>query len=347
MSINRETDIDGVSIMDVDYLQHALAGTAKVSEIARRDMFTPEAARGNHNSLWTTMASCIRVITRTFRTSNKSIQVFELEIRDVWYLFILAAKSIDAHHPAQDRLTRLILWARELGALTRLLKPAQTSQMMEEGDDVQGFAEAKNEAQGRKGHDILVQDAVTTDGRIWVDLPFMVQDIQDGWKNAMGSSTSSEHRCNLAAAIARLAGLGVRDEAFSGCGLDIMTQALETSSSADSRSSVNDRVEPDPAITAEAPLTVLQFLAVVQIWLRYSGDKILQLSVSNHPCSEPGWNTGASSPGQLARDAGVDSAGFSQVRFLFWKKRISDLKESEDEAVKEMATACSNIMTVL
>ncbi|KAK0510705.1 hypothetical protein JMJ35_007137 [Cladonia borealis] len=274
--------------MDVDYLQHALAGTAKVSEIARRDIDS-----------------------------------------DVWYLFILAAKSIDAHHPAQDRLTRLILWARELGALTRGLKRAQTSQIMEEEGDVQDFAEAKNEAQGGKGHDIVVQDAVTTHGRIWLDLPFMVQDIQDAWNNAMGSSTSSEHR------------------SFSGCGLDIMTQALETSSSADSRSSVNDRVEPDPFITAAKPLTVLQLLAVVQIWLRYSGDKILQLGVSNHPCSEPGWNTGASSPGQLARDAGVDSAGFSQARFLFWKKRISDLKESEDEAVKEMATACSNIMTVL
>ena len=333
--------------MDVNQLQKALAGTKKVSEIARRDMFAREAAGGDHNSLWTTMTSCIRVITSTYRRSDKPVQLFEVEIRDVWYLFILAAKSIDAHHPAQDRLTRLILWARELGVLTRTLKPSQVLQPVQEGDDGEGFLGAKNEGQSREGDELLVQEAVTKDGRIWLDLPFMVQDVQDAWKNAMGFSTSSEHRCNLAAAIARLAGLGVCDEAFSGCGLDIMSQALEMPRTADRQPSVTDQVEPDRANEAEGPLPILQLLAVAQIWLRYSGDKMLQLSVANHPCSDSGWNNGASLSGQLARDAGVSTAGFSQGRFLFWRKRLSDLMKTEDEAVKEMTTACFNNMTWL
>ena len=84
MTVHRDTNIDGVSNVDVNQFQHALAGTAKVTEIALLDMFVPEAARGNHNSLWTTMASCNRVTTRTFRMSNKSIHNFDLEIRDVW-----------------------------------------------------------------------------------------------------------------------------------------------------------------------------------------------------------------------------------------------------------------------
>lgn len=335
--------------MDVDELQRALAGTAKVSEIARRDMFAREAAGGDHNSLWRTMASCIRVITSTYRRSGKPIQLFEAEIRDVWYLFILAAKNIEAHHPAQDRLTRLILWARELGVLTRTLKPLQVLRPMEEDHDGEGFVGAENEAQAQEDDETLVQEAVTKDGRIWLDLPFMVQDVQDAWRNAMGVSTSSEQRSNLAAAIARLAGLGVCNEAFSGCGLDIMSQALEMPRSADRRSSLIDQGESDRAIETEAegPLSTLQLLALVQIWLRYSGDKLLQLSVAVHPCSDSAWNNGASLFGPLARDAGVGTAGFSQGRFLFWKKRLSDLMETEDEAVNEMTTACFNNMTAL
>ena len=145
------------------------------------------------------------------------------------------------------------------------------SQLMADEVDGKGSAEAKSEAQGRKGDDLVVQDAVITDGRIWVDLPFMVQDIQNAWKNVMILSTSFEHRCNLAAAIGRLAGLGIRDEAFNGCGLDIMRQALEMPRSADPRLSVDDQVESDHAVTAEAPLTVLQLFLVVQILLHYWG----------------------------------------------------------------------------
>jgi hypothetical protein len=45
----------------------------------------------------------------------------------------------------------------------------------------------------------------------------------------MHPSQSMTQRCNFTAAIARLAGLGVRDEAFSSCELAIMSLALETS----------------------------------------------------------------------------------------------------------------------
>jgi hypothetical protein len=209
----------------------------------------------------------------------------------------LAAKNIDAHHPAQDRLTRLVLWARELDVLRR----------------------------GMKGD---VQEAVTADGHIWIDLPFMVLDVQEAWNSVMLPSESIAQRCNLAAAVARLAGLGVPDEAFSGCGLAVMSLALETLS------------DQDGSIQ-----TGLRLLPVVQIWLHYAGDKLLRLSIANHPTDESAWcaEVGLSYRG-LAHAAGIETVGFSQERFLFWKNRLSELKESDDEAVKEVAGACSKII---
>ncbi|XXG94411.1 hypothetical protein Hte_000667 [Hypoxylon texense] len=184
--------------MDDSSLQQAIAGIAKVSEIARRDMFEPEAMRGNDNTLWQTMVSCIRALSRRYVMSDHPIQFFEAEIHDAWYLFARASSSIDADHPAQDRLVRLILWARELGTLHRTARSRE------------------------------YEDAVTGQGRIWCDLPFFVPDIQDAWKKTMNPTVPVAHRYNLAAGIARLASLRVCNDAFAECGLEIMKDALET-----------------------------------------------------------------------------------------------------------------------
>jgi hypothetical protein len=285
--------------MDSSQLQKTLTSIARVSSIARRDMFIPEAARGNDNTLWSTMAGTIQVLSHSYTMAQPDtpIQIYEQEIRDTWYLFILAAKNIDAHHPAQDRLTRLVLWARELDVLRR----------------------------GMKGHE---QEAVTADGRIWIDLPFMVLDVQEAWNSVMLPTESIAQRCNFAAAVARLAGLGVLDEAFSGCGLAVMGLALETLS------------DQDGSIQ-----TGLRLLPVVQIWLHYAGDKLLRLSIANYPTDESAWcaEVGLSYRG-LVREAGIETVGFSQERFIFWKSRLSELKESDDEAMKGVAGACSNII---
>ncbi|KAH7377969.1 hypothetical protein BKA64DRAFT_750382 [Cadophora sp. MPI-SDFR-AT-0126] len=285
--------------MNPPTLQGALASTQRVSQIARTTMFIPEASRGNDNTLWVTMSSCIRGLTHSLSFTNpvKPMELIELEIRDVWYLFTLSAKNIDADHPAQDRLIWIVLAARELGPVRRQIAV----------DEAGPF-----------------EEAVTSDaGRIWVDLPFMVQDLRDAWT---GSIDDPNQRLNLASSIARLAGLGVCEEAYSVCGLDIMSQALE-----------------GPEHIAGGTIDVFELFRLVQIWLRYAGDKLLRLCLANHSGNEANWRREHSS----AQLPGKVTQGFNRDRFLAWKSKLQILREESDGSLKELATACSNNIEIV
>ncbi|KAI4866291.1 hypothetical protein F4820DRAFT_417724 [Hypoxylon rubiginosum] len=284
--------------MDNSSLQQTIASIVRVSEIARRDMFEPEAMRGNDNTLWQTMGSCIRALSRRYVVSDHPIQFFEAEIHDAWYLFTRASSSIDADHPAQDRLVRLILWARELGVLHRMANGGES------------------------------QDAVTSQGRIWSDLPFFVPDVQDVWKKTMSPTVPTAHRYNLAAGIARLASLRLCDDAFAECGLEIMKDALET-----------------PQELSSSACLLLFGLA--HVWLRYAGDQVLLLSLAHLPV-HGGWESEASARpiGPLAQDAGIDEEGFSKARFVFWKERLIVLRmEPADEI--EVISQCASMITFI
>ncbi|KAI6093549.1 hypothetical protein F4821DRAFT_220876 [Hypoxylon rubiginosum] len=284
--------------MEGPNLQQAISGIAKVSEIARRDMFEPEAMRGNDNTLWQTMGSCIRALSRRFIISDHPIEFFEAEIHDAWYLFARASASIDADHPAQDRLVRLVLWARELGVLQRTAKSGES------------------------------QNAITSHGRIWSDLPFFVLDVQDAWKRTMSPTSPAVHRYNLAAGIARLASLKICNDAFAECGLEVMKDALET----------------PQELSSSACLLLFQ---LVHVWLRYAGDQLLLLSLARLPVYG-GWKFEADgqSIGPLARAAGVDEGGFSKARFIFWKERLVLLRmEPADEI--EIISQCAGIITFI
>ena len=258
-----------------------------------------------------------------YTQSDNSIKLYEWDIHDIWYQFVQAAKNINADHPAQDRLTRLIVWASELGALTRTRKRLQVSQIEEAEGEVK--EERKEGAQERENHEMVVQEAMTTDGRIWTDLPFLIHDIRFAWNEVMDPSVPAAHRHNLAAAIARLAGLGVRDDALSGCGLHVMCETLETR-----RKLISAALE-----AKQVSLTVMQLLPAANAWLLYAGHKLLRLS--DKPYNGSAWSAEASTPGELARSAGVDSADFSRARYLFWKRRLEELGQCDEEEVKKEA----------
>lgn len=255
---------------------------------------------------WVTLGSGIRHLAYGYTLDGlgSPVQRYEREIHNTWDLFILAAKNTEASHPAQDRLTNLVLRAKELGVLTR-------------GDG--------NE------------ECVTKDGRIWIDLPFMVLDFQDDWKRMLSPSASPSERCNFAAAIARFAGLGVLNDAFSACGLTVMCLALETPEDRDDRNQSMG----------------FKLLPVVQMFLRYSGDKMLRLSIANHPSDASAWyrQDSSLSEGELARASGMESAGFSLERFRFWKTKLSalslSLEGSDDEALWGVAGACSRNIDIV
>ncbi|KAI1779745.1 hypothetical protein F4818DRAFT_453728 [Hypoxylon cercidicola] len=243
--------------MEDSNLQRAIASIAKVSEIARRDMFEPESnARerqyplGDHGQL---------------HPGSES---------KIWHYFFAQA---------QDRLVRIVLWARELGVLH---KTAQSGES---------------------------QPVITSQGRIWSDLPFFVPDVQEAWKKTMRPDSPISHRYNLAAGIARLASLRVCNNAFAECGLEVMKDALET----------------PQELSSSACLLLFQ---PVYIWLRYAGDQLLLLSLARLP-AHGGWasEAGAHPIGSLAQDAGIEG-GFSKARFIFWKERLVVLRmEPADE----------------
>jgi hypothetical protein len=104
---------------------------------------------------------------------------YELDMHELWYWVAQAARCIAADHPAQDRLVAQVQHARDMGNLSR-----------------------KNEV----GEEEV---ATTSDGNIWSDLPFLVEEVQSAWK-ASSTFPPVEHH-NLSAFVARLASVGVRD----------------------------------------------------------------------------------------------------------------------------------------
>ncbi|OTB06358.1 hypothetical protein M426DRAFT_319094 [Hypoxylon sp. CI-4A] len=282
--------------MDEASIERAIAGVTKMSEMARRDMFEPEALRGNDNTLWETMGSSIRALSLRYVKSDLPIRYFEAEIHDTWYLFARAAQSIDADHPAQDRLVRLILWAKELGTLQRA----------QDGES---------------------QTAVTSQGRIWSDLPFFVPDVQQAWKTVISEPAPPSYRYNLAAGIARLASIRVCSDAFAHCGLEVMREALE--------------IPREPLSFASH----VEF-QILQVWIRYAGDQLLRLSLAGSPADgRRAWALDPNGPpiGPLAQQAGINQEGFSRARFVFWKERLTALKmEPKDEIV--VVSECANMI---
>ncbi|KAJ8109630.1 hypothetical protein ONZ43_g6079 [Nemania bipapillata] len=295
----------------------SLASRQTMSEIACRDMFEPEAiSAGNDNTLWKTMESSARVLSCRFMATGHPTEFFETELRNIWCMFTLAAQNIDAHHPAQDRLLRIILCVRDRGVLQRGTKAIAISTGEENPVPLK--------------HETQVAD--TSQGRIWADLPFLVQDMRAAWKKLMEPSASFAKCCNLTAAIARLAGLGLCDHAFSQCGLEIMKQALET--------------QPTSPPSSSSSSAIGENMALVEIWLCYARDELLRLCFAGFAHNDPLWALdGQQSVGPLAREAGIDAvAGFSQERFSLWKGRLVSMKAKmgDDTSVE---ARCAHMIT--
>lgn len=242
----------------------------------------------------------------------------------MWYALIQSASYIEPQHPAQDRLVRLVLQARELGVLKRMRKTVVDEKETE------------------------VEEAITSDGRMWCDLPFLVGDLKIAWEETMVSGVSTWKRENLAAFIAKLAGLGVCDDKLTGCGLSVMREALEFDRDlVPSIPPSPSTLEPESDLEVEdiftgdevKQLTTLDFMPIVKLWLQYAGSKMSRLSDINF---ESG--TWQSQPGHLAIMAGISESGFSKRRFVFWRKRMEELKWCDEEAVWEQASQCVEMM---
>ncbi|KAF2971386.1 hypothetical protein GQX73_g2254 [Xylaria multiplex] len=294
-----------------------------------QDEVDAEARSGNDNALYIAIYNSTHTINRVFTGTNTPIEYFEDQIHKIWYTFIASAQNINAHHPAQDRLLRMITSAQKHGILCKVKNPKRSIIPEEPGTG----GPSTRQLREIEGLDV----AETSQGRIWVDLPFLVPDVRDAWKQLMKQlmqpSAPVACLCNYTSAVARLAESSVCDDAFSQCGLEIMKLALETPSS-----TLGDYV----------PLLVL-----VHIWLRYAGDVLLRLCLDASPRLDSSWALDEQQlVGPLAQQANIGlAAAWSQERFSFWKDRLvamaAEAKDKKSKDKKSIEALCATSITYI
>jgi hypothetical protein len=229
---------------------------------------------------------------------------YEYDLRELWYLVVQSARYIPADHPAQDRLVCQVLHIREMGVLSQ---------------------KKKIEPPKAGGEDQETEIATTSDGNIWSDLPFLVNEVQAAWK--MSTTLPSVERYNLSAFVARLASVGVRDPELGLVAIWILRDTLETPREANTSNS------------EEQLATVADLLPATMAWFLYCGHKIETLCILNQNFESN------SETGELAKSANVmPSSGFSVARWTFWRDQLEEISHCEDEEVALLALKTWRIM---
>ncbi|KAF7588057.1 hypothetical protein BBP40_006226 [Aspergillus hancockii] len=238
----------------------------RLQHIATIDDDREKYGYDNDNPFWRQARLFVKNISSRYAKSDLAVDLYEYDLRELWYLIIQGAKITDADHPAQDRLAGQVLHAREMGVLSR------------------------------RGTNLKVEErAWTSNGNIWVDLPFLAQEIQVAWKAA--AKLSAKQRHNLSAFIARIGSWGICDPDLCVCALSIFKDTFETR-----RPLVaTDDKQNDSLL----PIADLLPAAVV-------------------------WDFESSTIGDLAGEAHVFPAtGFNTSRWLFWRRRLEEISQSD------------------
>jgi hypothetical protein len=194
----------------------------------------------------------------------------------------------------------------------------------------------------RKGeNDDTTEEARTSDGRIWEDLPFLVVDMTQFWLHHSGELRPT-HRQNLASFLAKLCSVGVGGDKLCGLALIILRNALESGKPLGLAASHNEATIQNSGI--------VDLLPAANSWLFHASQKIIGLSDNsiNVFAPEVGMLDG------LARaDGGVpENGGFSPQRWLFWFKRLEEIASDEQNEghgheAREFARGMLGNMTIL
>ncbi|TGO39328.1 hypothetical protein BHYA_0056g00390 [Botrytis hyacinthi] len=308
-----------------------------ISTVERRAAFSTnrfrssvdESVRKHDPKLWNRARMFIRSITQRYVNSIHSvhlIDVFEIDLHDLWYLFVETAKITPANEAEADRLVNQVIYARELGEISRIV-------VLPEGEI--------NKNQSGKQQDVQVESAITsTSARIWIDLPFLVTDLRDAWATYMMKMSMVE-RENLAGFTARLAALGVCGYELMSCALMLFREALETP---------RQLLESDAALKADHAngIPLSEFLPAVLAWLWYGSYKILSLCARNEfsfKDDSANGNREWAEAGQLIEASGERQySGFNMRRWQFWKDRLEEVSQNADsEIVAEQGRKCVHI----
>ncbi|EGD96095.1 hypothetical protein TESG_03554 [Trichophyton tonsurans CBS 112818] len=236
----------------------------------------------------------------------------ESQLHDIWDELIHAVKITPATSAELDRLVTLVSETRELGIFTQN----------------QADREASPEREGV---------TLPNEQRLWVDLPYLAQEVTDSWtKESMGFTPTE--RESVAAWTAKLCATGICPKDLSRCALWLFKQALET-----------DRPVTEDGQDDKARPTVHDLLPACLAWLKHSNSKLIKLSQENYMATQSSGgginneednDNSMTVPGDLAVQASVTQPGFSVERWLFWRQRFKDLYRSGVPPVVKLARSC-------
>ena len=303
-----------------------LRSRARVSAIARECYAQSAKEDGNDNDLWVSANSALSSTSLRYTISSHPIEKFEWDMHDLWYLYLQASMNINNQRAEQDRLVGQILYARELGVLAR-----------------------------KGGNMKMIEEAVTQDGKIWKDLPFLVGDMTNYWIQESGSMSTDQRR-NFASFLAKLSAVGVADDKLCGCALIVLRDTLESTrrlSKAASgpivASDRQDHQKEKEGHQSSEDLSIAELLPAANMWLYHAPHKIIRLSDNSVNIFPPQ----VGMLGELAQAEGVlpESGGFSPQRWLFWVKRLEQIGKSEtvgeeDEEIVVFARGVMRNMTI-
>ncbi|KAF7938903.1 uncharacterized protein EAE98_001240 [Botrytis deweyae] len=179
------------------------------------------------------------------------------------------------------------------------------------------------EEEERDDQDIETERASTSDGNIWRDLLFLVDEIRAAWSLSPSIPPVQHH--NLSAFIARLASVGVCDPKLCLVRLWILCNTLKTLLLLTSGGAEASRHDLEQRL-----YTITNLLPTVLVWFQYCGHKIESLYLLNQD-----FEFGISEIGELTQKAQImpTSSGFSIARWIFWKKRLEELNRYRNKEI--------------
>jgi len=247
----------------------------------------------------------MEIASRYARGANDDLPTrypYELDLHELWYWVVQSAKYVSADHPAQNRLACQLLHTREIGLLLRKFGPKNAEEEETRGARV----------------------ATTSDGNIWSDLPFLVEEVQAAW--SMSANFPSVERNNLTAFIARLTSVGVCDPELGLVAIWDLRDTLETSQPLTGRRQANTS-DSEQQLPNAAGL-----LPAAMPWFLYCGHKIETLRLLEQDFGSD------SETGELAERVNVTpNSGFIVARWAFWRDRLEEISRCGDEEVAPLA----------
>ncbi|KAL7788312.1 hypothetical protein V8C37DRAFT_418453 [Trichoderma ceciliae] len=269
--------------------------------------------------------SKISFINAEYSRAGRPAEALKLILQDLWYLYYQVGKNIPYSSPEQDKWVLHILQARGQGHLTR---QAQSSHNGDDGDNNSNKLEI----------------ATTSAGIIWQDLPFFTADMTDFWVKDCATMSATQ-RVNFSHFLAKLASTGV-DDNLCGIALFVFNAAFET---VRSMGSLVDQSNEDPH-RALHDLTIAALLPAAQAWLHSANLKIIQLSDKlGNSLAAVGQDETTFTKSELGRRS---SAAFSPWRWMYWLKRLEEIKEEakragEDTLAKSVLDTMEHMLTMV